>query len=74
MGNPLDLIGQIFNPIFYQPVFNLLMMIYLALNHVFPAGAFPLAIVILTLLLRTALIPLTRKLIAEGRSKGVAAE
>ncbi|HZC76528.1 MAG TPA: YidC/Oxa1 family membrane protein insertase [Ktedonobacterales bacterium] len=71
MGNPLDLIGQIFNPIFYQPVFNLLMMIYLALNHIFPAGAFPLAIVILTLLLRTALIPLTRKQLKSTREMQV---
>jgi YidC/Oxa1 family membrane protein insertase len=71
VGNPLDLIGQIFNPIFYQPVFNLLMMIYLALNHVFPAGAFPLAIVILTLLLRTALIPLTRKQLKSTREMQV---
>lgn len=71
MGNPLDLIGQIFNPIFYQPVFNLLMMIYLALNTVFPAGAFPLAIVILTLLLRTALIPLTRKQLKSTREMQV---
>jgi YidC/Oxa1 family membrane protein insertase len=71
VGNPLDLIGQIFNPIFYQPVFNLLMMIYLALNTVFPAGAFPLAIVILTLLLRTALIPLTRKQLKSTREMQV---
>ena len=71
MGSPLDLIGQIFNPIFYQPVFNLLMMIYLALNTVFPAGAFPLAIVILTLLLRTALIPLTRKQLKSTREMQV---
>lgn len=60
-------IGQLFHYVFYLPVFNVLMVIYEALNTFFPAGAFALAIVILTLIIRSALIPLTRKQLQSTR-------
>jgi YidC/Oxa1 family membrane protein insertase len=47
-------IGTLFNAIFFEPVFNVLMLIY----HFIPN--FALSIIILTLLIRCALIPLTR--------------
>jgi YidC/Oxa1 family membrane protein insertase len=60
-------IGQIFHYVFYLPVYNILMVIYEALNNVFPGGAFAIAIIILTLMIRAALIPLTRKQLQSTR-------
>ncbi|HEX5439963.1 MAG TPA: membrane protein insertase YidC [Ktedonobacterales bacterium] len=60
-------IGQIFHYIFYLPVYNILMVTYEGLNKVIPGGAFALAIIILTLLIRAALIPLTRKQLQSTR-------
>ena len=60
-------IGQIFHYVFYLPVFNILMIIYEGINKVFPGGAFALAIIILTLIIRSALIPLTRKQLQSTR-------
>lgn len=54
-------IGTLFHIFFYQPVFNLLMLIYGGL------GSFALSLLILTLLIRTALIPLTRKQLRSSR-------
>lgn len=54
-------IGNIFHIFFYQPVFNVLMLIYGGL------GIFALSLLILTLLIRTALIPLTRKQLRSSR-------
>ncbi|HEX9068555.1 MAG TPA: YidC/Oxa1 family membrane protein insertase [Ktedonobacterales bacterium] len=63
------LLGVIFSPITtlfhyvaYQPVFNILVLIY----HI--VGSFGLAIVILTLLLRVALIPVTRAQLRNSRA------
>lgn len=47
-------IGNLFHVLFFQPVFNVLMLIY----HFIPN--FGIAIILLTLLIRCALIPLTR--------------
>jgi YidC/Oxa1 family membrane protein insertase len=47
-------IGTLFHYLFYLPVFNILMGVYMVVH------SFALAIVILTLLLRVAMIPLTR--------------
>jgi YidC/Oxa1 family membrane protein insertase len=47
-------IGSLFHYVFFLPVFNVLMLIY----HVIPN--FAISIVLLTLLIRCALIPLTR--------------
>jgi YidC/Oxa1 family membrane protein insertase len=60
-------IGQIFHYVFYLPVYNILMVTYEGLNKVIPGGAFALAIIILTLLIRAALIPLTRKQLQSTR-------
>jgi YidC/Oxa1 family membrane protein insertase len=54
-------IGTLFHIFFYQPVFNLLMLIYGGL------GSFALSVVILTLIIRTCLIPLTRKQLRSSR-------
>ena len=43
------------------------MVIYETLNKVFPGGAFAIAIIILTLMIRAALIPLTRKQLQSTR-------
>ena len=47
-------IGNLFHVLFFQPVFNVLMLIY----HFIPN--FAISIILLTLLIRCALIPLTR--------------
>ena len=47
-------IGNLFHVLFFQPVFNVLMLIY----HFIPN--FGISIILLTLLIRCALIPLTR--------------
>src|SRR5690242_412301 len=60
-------IGTIFHYVFYLPVYNILMVTYEGLNKVFPGGAFALAIIILTLMIRAALIPLTRKQLQSTR-------
>lgn len=67
MGDFLKPIGDVFHVLFYLPVYNVLMVIYEALNNIFPAGAFAIAIVILTLIIRAALIPLTRKQLQSTR-------
>ncbi|MGZ3668213.1 MAG: YidC/Oxa1 family membrane protein insertase, partial [Ktedonobacterales bacterium] len=60
-GTLLAPIGTLFHIFFYQPVFNLLMLIYGLL------GTFALSVVVLTLIIRTALIPLTRKQLRSSR-------
>ena len=61
-------IGNIFHYVFYEPVYNVLMVLYMAIAHVFPGGAFAISIVVLTLLLRAAMIPLTRKQLRSSRA------
>ena len=61
-------IGTLFHTVFYEPMYNLLIIIYLALHTFIPVGAFAVAIVVLTLLLRSALIPLTRKQLKSSRA------
>jgi YidC/Oxa1 family membrane protein insertase len=73
VGNPLQLVNDIFQPVFQQPVFNLLIVIYEMIAHVLPVGAFAAAIVVLTLLLRCAMIPLTRKQLKSSREMQVLA-
>lgn len=67
LGTILGPIGQIFEYAFRLPVYNVLMLLYQAVNAVFPAGAFAIAIILLTLLIRACLIPLTRKQLASTR-------
>ena len=63
-----DLLGVLFSPIhtvfqyvFFMPVFNILMLIYQGVH------SFGLSIILLTLLIRGSLFPLTRKQLASSR-------
>ena len=63
-----EFFGTIFTPItflfhyvFFQPVFNILMLIFLGVH------SFGLSIILLTLLIRGSLFPLTRKQISSSR-------
>ena len=47
----------LFNEFIYRPIYNLLVFIY----NVIPFGDFGLAIIILTLIIRFIIIPLSRK-------------
>ena len=67
LGQLLGPIGTVFKVIFYQPVYNVLMVIYEGLSHVIPGGSLALAIIILTLIIRAALIPLTRNQLSSTR-------
>src|SRR6185437_3195016 len=67
LGQLLSPIGQLFHYVFFEPIYNILILFYQALHVVFPAGAFPLAIIFLTILIRCALIPLTRKQLRSTR-------
>lgn len=49
--------GFIFNSLVYQPLYNLLIFVY----NVFPFGDFGIAIIIVTVLIKFALVPLSRK-------------
>ncbi len=64
----LQPIGDLFHAVFYEPIFNVLMLIYGAVAHVLPGPAFGLAIIILTLLMRVCLIPLVRKQLRSQRT------
>ena len=55
-------IGSLFHYVFFLPVFNVLMLIY----HVIPN--FAISIILLTLLIRCALIPLTRAQLRSSRA------
>ena len=63
-----DIFGVLFSPIhtvfqyvFFLPVFNILMLIYQGVH------SFGLSIILLTLLIRGSLFPLTRKQLASSR-------
>ncbi len=78
MGNILGPIGQLLSPIgtlfhyvFYEPVYNLLMFIYYVLHLVTPSLAYGLAIIALTLIVRSALIPLTVRQLRSSREMQV---
>jgi len=49
--------GEIFNQLVYQPIYNLLVFVY----NVLPIRDFGIAIVIVTALIKLALIPLSKK-------------
>jgi len=54
LGELLKPIGDLFHYLFYLPIFNILMGVYMLVH------SYALAIIVLTLLIRVALIPLTR--------------
>jgi YidC/Oxa1 family membrane protein insertase len=64
----LQPIGDLFHTLFYEPIFNILMLIYHIVAQVWFGGAFALAIIILTLLMRVALIPLVRRQLRSQRT------
>ncbi|GEM_PF-190242 len=67
LGQLLSPIGTVFHTIFYEPIYNILMLLYHVINATGIYGAFALAIIVLTLLIRCALIPLTRKQLKSSR-------
>ncbi len=73
MGSIFQPIGDLFHTVFYGPVFNLLMLIYHVFSGIWLAGAFALSIIVLTLLVRAAMIPLTRKQLQSSRQMQVLA-
>jgi YidC/Oxa1 family membrane protein insertase len=67
-GTILGPIGTIFNAIFYGPIYNILMLIYNLIHATGIYGGFGLSIIALTLLVRCAMIPLTRKQLKSSRA------
>lgn len=61
MGSIFGLFGDIFHAVFYEPVYNVLILLYHVTNN------FPISIVLLTVLIRSCLIPLTRKQLQSSR-------
>jgi YidC/Oxa1 family membrane protein insertase len=68
LGTIFGPLGTIFNAIFYQPIYNVLMLIYNLIHAVGIPGALGLSIIALTLLVRCAMIPLTRKQLKSSRA------
>ncbi len=60
-GTLFSPIGTVFHYVFFEPVYNILILIYHGV------GSFALAIVLLTLLIRGALFPLTRRQLSSTR-------
>jgi YidC/Oxa1 family membrane protein insertase len=71
VGQILQPIGELFHALFYGPVFNVLMLIYHFTNGLWHGGAFAISIVLLTLIIRASLIPLTRKQLKSSRAMQV---
>lgn len=65
LGQLLGPIGTIFHFFFYLPVYNLLMLIFSGVH------SFALSVIAITLVLRGALIPLTRKQLKSSREMQV---
>ncbi len=62
-------IGQLFHIFFYLPIFNVLILLYRAVNAVVPSWpTFAIAIALLTVVIRLALFPLTRKQLQSTRA------
>ena len=61
LGTIFGPIGTLFHAVFYEPVYNILILLY----HV--TNSFALSIVLLTVLLRLCLLPLTRKQLQSSR-------
>jgi YidC/Oxa1 family membrane protein insertase len=68
-GALLSPIGQLFHIFFYLPIFNILILLYRAVNFVVPAWpTFAISIILLTVMIRLALFPLTRKQLQSTRA------
>jgi YidC/Oxa1 family membrane protein insertase len=69
LGALLQPIGQLFHIFFYLPIFNILILLYRAVNFVVPSWpTFAIAIILLTVMIRLALFPLTRKQLQSTRA------
>ncbi|HEV2235760.1 MAG TPA: YidC/Oxa1 family membrane protein insertase, partial [Ktedonobacterales bacterium] len=76
MGSIGDFFGALFSPIgtlfhifFYLPIFNVLILLYRAVSAVVPSWpTFAIAIILLTVMIRLALFPLTRKQLQSTRA------
>jgi YidC/Oxa1 family membrane protein insertase len=61
-------VGAIFHVVFYLPIYNVLMLLYEGVHALSPAlPAYAIAIFFLTVIIRLALFPLTRKQLASSR-------
>jgi YidC/Oxa1 family membrane protein insertase len=68
LGTIFGPIGTIFNAIFYEPIYNVLMLIYNVMHAIGIPGGLGLSIIALTLLVRCCMIPLTRKQLKSSRA------
>lgn len=71
MGSLLTPLGDLFGLLFRDPILNMLMLIYAGASHLMAAGSFAVALIILTLIIRSCLIPLTRRQIKSSREMQV---
>jgi len=68
IGTIFGPIGTIFHAVFYEPIYNILMLLYNLIHGIGVPGAFGLSIIGLTLLVRCCMIPLTRKQLKSSRA------
>jgi YidC/Oxa1 family membrane protein insertase len=68
LGTIFGPVGTIFNAIFYEPIYNVLMLIYNVIHAIGIPGGLGLSIIALTLLVRCCMIPLTRKQLKSSRA------
>ncbi|HEX9412581.1 MAG TPA: YidC/Oxa1 family membrane protein insertase [Ktedonobacterales bacterium] len=68
-GQLLHPIGELFHYVFYEPIFNILILIYDGVHAIAPfLPVFAIAILVLTVLVRLCLFPLTRKQLQSSRA------
>jgi YidC/Oxa1 family membrane protein insertase len=63
----LGTIGGLFHTVFFEPIFNALMLVYFFVSHVMTGGNFAVSVIILTLIVRACMIPLVRKQLRSQR-------
>jgi YidC/Oxa1 family membrane protein insertase len=63
----LGAIGGLFHAVFFEPIFNALMLVYFVVSHVMTGGNFAVSVIILTILVRVCMIPLVRKQLRSQR-------
>jgi YidC/Oxa1 family membrane protein insertase len=63
----LQPIGDLFHTVFFEPIFNALMLVYFFVSHVMTGGNFAVSVIILTLIVRVCMIPLVRKQLRSQR-------
>jgi YidC/Oxa1 family membrane protein insertase len=71
LGTLFGPIGTLFHYVFYEPIYNALMLLYQGVHVLVPAAGFPsiaIAILLLTVAVRLCLYPLTRKQLQSSRA------